>query len=348
MKSVSFAIPTLNSERTLDKCLSAIQNQDYSGSIEIIVADGGSTDRTLAIAEKYNAKIVENKLKTGEGGKAAAIKTAQNDLIALVDSDNLLPNKKWLKKMTEPFNDNQIIGSEPWKFTYREEDGIIDRYCALMGMNDPLCFFIGNYDHYNYIDQQWTRCKVNQEDEGEWLKLKLDKLNLPTMGANGAVYRREFLISNFSGDYFFDIDFLPKIVKEKGSINYAKVKTSIIHQFSGSNFNRFYKKQHRRIRDMLARRGLNKIFITPEFKQRQYRWGGQSTIKFGLDILKFVFSCLLIFPLIIQAIRGYLNKKSKAWFIHPIMSWITLLAYGQGTIESFFFRSEINRDNWKQ
>ncbi|MBI4743983.1 MAG: glycosyltransferase [Actinobacteria bacterium] len=86
-----------------------------------------------------NIHIVPNNLKTGEAGKAVGVKAAKNEIIALIDSDNILPCDDWLKRMVEPFEDKEIIASEPIKYTYRKEDSFITRYCALMGMNDPLC-----------------------------------------------------------------------------------------------------------------------------------------------------------------------------------------------------------------
>ena len=53
--------------------LDSIKNQDYRGEVEIIIADGGSTDSTLEIARKYTDKIYPNPLITGEAGKAAAV-----------------------------------------------------------------------------------------------------------------------------------------------------------------------------------------------------------------------------------------------------------------------------------
>ncbi|MCG2796497.1 MAG: glycosyltransferase, partial [Actinomycetia bacterium] len=40
---VSVVIPTLNSEKTLPRCLESVTRQEYGGAVEIIVADGGST-----------------------------------------------------------------------------------------------------------------------------------------------------------------------------------------------------------------------------------------------------------------------------------------------------------------
>ncbi|MBL7085732.1 MAG: glycosyltransferase [Candidatus Cloacimonetes bacterium] len=48
LPKVSVVIPTYNSERTLGMCLESIRKQGYPrNKIEIIIGDGGSTDRTL-------------------------------------------------------------------------------------------------------------------------------------------------------------------------------------------------------------------------------------------------------------------------------------------------------------
>jgi len=67
MLSVSIIIPTLNSTRTLGLCLKSITSQNYPEElVEIIVADGGSTDQTKEISQAYFVKLVDNPLKTGE------------------------------------------------------------------------------------------------------------------------------------------------------------------------------------------------------------------------------------------------------------------------------------------
>jgi glycosyltransferase involved in cell wall biosynthesis len=137
--SISIITPPYNSAKTLAACLESIKNQNYQGEIEIIIADGDSIDGTLVIAQKYTDKIYPNPLKTGEAGKAAGVKHATNEIIALIDSDNILPSGDWLSRMAEPFQDREIAGSEPLYYAYREEDGYIARYCAMLGMNDPLC-----------------------------------------------------------------------------------------------------------------------------------------------------------------------------------------------------------------
>lgn len=191
---VSVVIPTYNSEKVLPLCLESIISQDYpKEKIEIIIADGGSKDKTLEIAKGYTDKIFPNPLKTGEAGKAVGIKKAEGEIIALIDSDNILPDRDWLKMMVEPFEDEEIAGAEPLRYTHREKDGYITRYCALMGMNDPLCLFLGNYDRYCLLTGKWTELNVKQEDLGSYLKIELGERAIPTIGANGFLVRKDLL-----------------------------------------------------------------------------------------------------------------------------------------------------------
>jgi glycosyltransferase involved in cell wall biosynthesis len=337
LPSVSILIPTLNAAKFLDVCLKAIINQDYpKNKIEIVIADGGSTDRTLTIAKKYKAKIYPNPLKTGEAGKAVAFSKAKSELVALIDSDNILPDKNWLKRMIAPFADKEVVGSEPWSFAYRRSDGFIDRYCALMGMNDPFCYFLGNYDRHNTLSGKWTGLLLKQEDKGEWLKVSLVPPNIPTIGANGTILRREsFLKSGLIGDYLFDIDILAQLASRR-IIKFAKVKVGIIHLYCDHDIKKFVRKQKRRIKDYLFYQKIG---------ARHYPW--QSQNKTGL--LNFLLSCFLIFPLLFQTIKGFLKKNDPAWFFHPLACWLTLWVYSNSKIIALFTGNrEMDRGNWKQ
>lgn len=344
MLTISIVIPTLNSAKTLKQCMESIAGQDYpKDKIEVIVADGGSTDGTLEIISEFsvasnsNIYIVPNPLKTGEAGKAAGLKHAKNDIIAFIDSDNILPDKDWLKRMVEPFEDPEITASEPIEYTYRATDGYITRYCALLGMNDPLCLFLGNYDRYCTLTGQWTEVPHKEKDRGGYLKIELDKSHLPTIGANGFLIRRSVLEKCDIGDYLFDIDIIYELISRSnstGGICFAKVKTGIVHIFSG-NIKTFARKQRRRVRDYLY---YNKLGV------RKYPWKSVSKTK----LLKFILSCLTLAPLLIQGIRGYRKRPDRAWFFHPLACWVTLWEYGWGRIGGIFGVRELKREGWRQ
>lgn len=334
---LSIVIPTLNSEKTLEACLASILSQDVARkSYEIIIADAGSSDETRAIAKRLGVdQIVENPLKTGEAGKTAGIKAASGEIIALVDSDNILPSSTWLSQMLEPFSDSEIIATEPLEYTVRAQDPALTRYFALLGMNDPICLFTGNYDRSSAITGKWTNLPVQQEDKGNYLKLTLTQEALPTIGANGFVFRRELLKDATWAPYFFDIDILHQALTQ-GPLHVAKVKTGIVHLYC-ARLSDFARKQQRRIRDFL--------FFAQE-KQRTYPWDKQK--KTG--ILKFILATTLIIPLLVQALIGFVRKPDVAWFYHLPVCWITLWVYGAGTLrKAFGFKqAPVQRDSWQK
>lgn len=321
---LSIVIPTLNSERTLGACLDAILAQRFPrADFEIVVADAGSADRTLEIARAKGVDaIADNPLKTGEAGKTAGIKAARGDVIALVDSDNVLPDADWLSRMTAPFDDPEIVAAEPIAYTVRPEDPALTRYFALLGMNDPICLFTGNYDRTSAVTGKWTGLDVPAEDRGDYLKLTLGASALPTIGANGFVFRRSLLDGCNWDPYLFDIDVLYERIVKTGAVKVAKVKTGIVHLYC-ARLADFARKQKRRIRDFL---------YFAETKRRTYPWNRQR--KTG--ILLFCLCTASVLPLLVQMVSGWRRKPDRAWLYHVPVCAVTLWVYGVGTLRKLF------------
>ena len=338
MINISFIIPTLNAQKVLTKCLQSISNQNFSKKkYEILIIDGGSTDKTLTIAQKYNAKILKNPLKTAEAGKSIGIKKAKGKYICLIDSDNILPNKNWLNKMILPLEkDRNLIGSEPIKFTYRQTSGYIERYSALIGANDPYAFITGVYDRQNFINNKWTGLKIDHIDNNRYIKITLKPESIiPTIGANGTVFKSDFIKSNLDSEYFFDIDIISQVLLKKHQpLYFAKVKIGIIHTFCENSLLKFIRKQKRRLTD---------FYYYQKF--RQYNWQPINQ-KFQI---KFILYTILIFPALIDSIRGFLKKSDPVWFIHPILCFITLFWYTVITLQfKLGFLKPVNRNLWQQ
>lgn len=338
---VSIVAPTFNSMRTFDLFFWAITRQNYPHEyMEIIFADGGSTDGTLEKIEKYKKNteikisVFHNPLRTAEAGKAVGVKKAKG-VICLLDSDNIIPDRGWIRRMMKPFEDAKIVASEPIAYTYRRKDNIVNRYCALIGMNDPLCLFTGNYDRYCRITNKWTEMEREEEDCGDYLSVHFQADRIPTIGANGFFIRKEDLLRNFEGDYLFDIDILYELFLKNPTLRVAKVKTGIIHLFCKDACT-FYREQNRRISDYLYYSDKN---------ERKYPWNKVKKRK----ILRFSISCVTALPLIMQAAAGYRRKPDLcAWLFHIPACWITLWVYGWGTVRGLIKKEEADRKHWKQ
>ncbi len=338
---VSFIIPTLNSAKTLAECLKAIRSQTFT-DFEIVIADGGSTDTTRDIARQFGVEVIcENPLKTGEAGKSAAISAAHGDLLALVDSDNILPDPTWLEKMIAPFANPEIFATEPLRYSARTTDPSLTRYFAALGMNDPICLFAGNYDRESSVTGKWTGLSIETRPHTEpnglhWLELH-PTTTLPTIGANGFIFRRTILEKVTWQPYFFDIDVAAEAAA-KGLGYIAKVDTSIIHLYC-AKFADFIRKQNRRIRDFL-------YFAAT--KQRTYPWKNSQ----ARGVILFTLSCLTLLPLVVQtlllAVRAPKELRSAALWHIPIC-YATLWVYGLGFLGKVLgFKPRLaNRQNWQ-
>lgn len=338
-------MPTLNSERVLEECLWSVGAQDYPrDSIDVVVADGGSTDRTIEIITSFKAKfadirigVVANPLATGEAGKAAGLREATGEIVAFVDSDNVLPASDWLRRMVAPFADPSVVASEPIEYTLRQSDGYLTRYGALLGMNDPLCYFLGNYDRRSALSGRWTEVNlVSEEDCGDYVRVTLDPRDLPTIGANGFLVRRDVLLDSLgqsAPEYLFDVDVLWEIGRRR-SLVVAKVKTGIVHVQAG-NIRTFVRKQRRRIRDYQYYSALN---------IRRYPWKKQPVWR----LAKFVVYSASVVPLVVQTIRGYWRRPDRAWFFHPVANIVTLWVYGVETIRGMLGVRPAERGGWSQ
>ena len=342
MKTVSIVTPTYNSMRTLEDYMSAILMHYYPHEdLEIVIADGGSADGTIRRLEQYQSEcdipihICKNPLKTAEAGKAVGVRKAVHEIVLLLDSDNIIPDPHWMTRMMASFEEKEIIASEPIEYTYRKEDSTINRYCALIGMNDPLCMFTGNYDRKCMITGKWTTVPREEIDRGDYLSIRFRADMIPTIGANGFFMKRKELLENFEGDYLFDIDVLWELFLKDPQLRVAKVKTGIVHLFC-PDLKTFKRKQNRRVMDFL---------YFSEAKGRKYPWGKVGKYK----ILLFCLACITIIPLLVQSIIGFCRKPDwKVWLMHPVMCWVTLWVYGTGTIKGLFHKEAADRSDWKQ
>lgn len=87
MTRVSAIIPTLNEENRIAATIDAAR---AAGVDEVIVADGGSSDATVAIAQAHGARVI-----TGERMRAKQLNRgaseATGDVLIFVHADTLLP-----------------------------------------------------------------------------------------------------------------------------------------------------------------------------------------------------------------------------------------------------------------
>jgi len=87
---ISIVIPTLNQGDTIEDTLLSILAQNYA-NLEIIVMDGGSTDATLSVLDRYKPWI-SHLISEKDGGQSQAInqgfRLASGQIFAWINSDD--------------------------------------------------------------------------------------------------------------------------------------------------------------------------------------------------------------------------------------------------------------------
>lgn len=114
---ISFVIPAYNEENFIGSCLESVIKEAGSCpySVEIIVVNNGSTDRTRETAMSYpQVKVIDEPEKGIVRARQTGFLNSQGELIANIDADAILP-KGWLEKVMKEFkkNENLICLSGP-------------------------------------------------------------------------------------------------------------------------------------------------------------------------------------------------------------------------------------------
>lgn len=126
---ISIITVTYNSEKTLEETVKSVISQDYM-NIEYIIVDGGSTDGTKAIMEKYKEYIAISISEPDNGISDAfnkGIVLATGDIIGIINSDDVLyPHA--LSKVNRTFEndpDLDIVYGNTVRFKKNINDGFL-------------------------------------------------------------------------------------------------------------------------------------------------------------------------------------------------------------------------------
>lgn len=113
----SIIIPTFNEADQIATAISKTRAANKKYEAEIIVADGGSTDDTIAIAERYGAAVVKSERK----GRAAQMNqgalAAKNEILYFLHADCVPPND-FTSKIIDAYSKGAKSGSFRLAFDY--------------------------------------------------------------------------------------------------------------------------------------------------------------------------------------------------------------------------------------
>lgn len=303
--SISIIMPTFNSEKTLEDSLKSIREQEFDQTqIEILLVDGGSTDRTAKIAQKYDAVMIHNARKLPEFAKQQGLLAAKGRYGIFIDSDESFINMNSLKNRVSimesyPFVKNIVSTGQVCK---QGENGVV-RYANFIG--DPSSNFVYRYNGYNRIEDLTRQYK--HKDVGNGILLSFQGCTvLPLFDALGnmfeietarAIYYRDGKNKSFAANIFSNM--------VQQTMCAVVMKEDFICHRAGLDKKTYLSKLKWRVK--------NNLFQTEGvgFAQRSKKESGLRKRK-----LFFIPYCGLVVPVVLEAVKLTIKNRDLYFLNH--------------------------------
>lgn len=123
MCKVSFIVPVYNGEKTIERCIKSILDQEKANiDYEIVVINDGSTDGTSEVLDKYKERIrIINKENGGlSDARNVGMKEAKGNYFIFVDGDDYVSNTLLKDIQQYVLEDIDLI---KWSPVWVKEDG---------------------------------------------------------------------------------------------------------------------------------------------------------------------------------------------------------------------------------
>lgn len=173
-ESVSVLIPVHNAERWLGDTLRSVLAQTWR-ELEIVVADDGSGDRSLYIANAFACERVRV-LALRRGGAAAArnaaIDAARGDWLQFLDADDLLaPDKieRQMAALAAAASERPALATSAWAPFVQRPGDTRARPDALWRDLSPLDWLLAKFEHNAFMfPATWLASRTLVERAGRW------------------------------------------------------------------------------------------------------------------------------------------------------------------------------------
>lgn len=320
---VSIITPTLNAEKYLVYFFDRISKQTYPKSkIEIVIADGGSMDKTIKIAKKYKAVVVDNPYVMAQPGVYVGMKKAKGELLMVLPGDNIFKQKNAIEKIVEVFKDKAIYAAFP-RHASSKKDSLFTKY--INTFTDPFNHFLyGNAANARTFKKIYKTVQHNNLFDVYDYKSYPIK---PILGVTQAFTVKKGFIKLWK-DINDDINPIYDLIKMNKNIAY--VHSVDLYHHTVRDINHFFRKQRWAAKNALEDRDYGviarKINLSKNQKIRMYIFP--------------VYALSIVFPLF-RAVIGYLTDRELIWFFHPVISFISASAI---IYEWILFRLKLSKD----
>lgn len=256
--------------------------------------DGPALERLLASIDrqafpKDHLEVLLQYEGNSEEARAAGIAKAQGDIIGCLDADNQLLGFEFLSRMHTEAGLPGVVGAYPSHYAWMSSDPPLNRYFALLGVNDPLAWWLGKADRRSWLVAPRTEQLVFGG-------------SLPTLGSNGFFVKRQAAQPFVAAWARSHIDGC-EAMRAAGLDTYTLVDSVLWHH-TGDSWWGYLRKRF----TYALRHGFDPArrwhLVEPRDLPR--------VALFGLA------SCLVL-PHLWLSLRGYRRVRDVAWFLHPLV-----------------------------
>lgn len=160
---ISVVTVCYNMEKTIEGTILSVLNQEYP-NIEYIIVDGGSTDGTMKIVEKYRDRLT-TVISEPDGGMYDALRKGFNkvsgEVLGWINADDeYLPwTFKYVNEVFNQFNEVNWIGGTPM---FMDENRVVTDFSPCPGSKKQTEIASGRYQArmYGFLQQEgmfWRR-----------------------------------------------------------------------------------------------------------------------------------------------------------------------------------------------
>lgn len=313
---ISIITPTLNNEKELKPFFQSIRKQKYPmDKVEIIIADGGSRDKTVELAKKLGAKVIKNTYVLAEPGVYLGMKQAKGDLSMILATDNFFEDPHAFKTIASVFDNKDIYVALP-KHDSKKNYSIFSRYHNTF--TDPFNHFVyGDAANGRTFKRKYKTLIHN--DVFDVYDFKNNSVKPMMSLSQGLTLRTKYKRSKSSA---YD-DLAPIIdIIEQGRLIAFVHSVSIYHD-TISNLKHFLKKIRWATQNAIERKNYGIAF-------RTHRLSNGQRIRMTIWPL-YAFSFVAPF---VVSLYGLARDRRTIWLFHAPNCWIAAYASATQVIQS--------------
>lgn len=301
---LSIIIPVLNAAGVVERCLKSIRLQNYPADrLEILVADGGSTDGTRDIVFRYEGFLIENPFRIAEQGKRLALLKATGEFIVFLDADNELSHPDFLSLAVRALQKfPQTIGVE----SYYPASAGMGTFCgyltATLHISDPVAWMMSvNPVH------------VRSDGPVEVWSYPPGSLAYP-LGANGFIFRSSDLAALGATEKFEDTAMVLRLAQQH-RLEWLRLSGRGVHHYIVDGLLDFLKKRRRQTYHFLSLRDQHTSWTSEH--PRMPGW------------LACIACATMLIP-ILQMVSRLIKTGDKRWLWHPIACLLSVTGVAWG------------------